>query len=322
MAKRPLNLDSPPSKMKKDEPLSPSKISATDNHATVSGLLSTLSPMLKPSKYFDAELTDGDALMRVVGFDKSKLEKLKPFSDYQIPVTLRDRVIQRNKYKDALEIALKSHTKIEDSQMAFEIPNIKTAGSSIVSLSQIPSLPPHQRVTVQAKVLKVNAPQQVGRRFKQDVTIADETSKCILTLWDDHIGTIQANTSYQFNKLETRSYIGKVYLSFPSMPTFDTIDPVATKITTTDSASSDEDEDLICASIIGVKDMEIHHTCINCNKSITPNDEQTGVCHNCNITQKLTSKVTAKLIVKCGETKVHRMTQSELSQSQNLPVPK
>ena len=83
MAKRPLKLDSPPSKMKKEEPLSPNKISATDNRGTVSGLLATPSPTLKPTKYSNAELTDSDALMRVVGFDKSKLEKLKPFCDYQ-----------------------------------------------------------------------------------------------------------------------------------------------------------------------------------------------------------------------------------------------
>ena len=36
--------------------------------------------------------------------------------------------------------------------------------------------------------------------------------------------------------------------------------------------------------------MEIHHTCI---KPITPNNDQTGVYN-----------ITAKLIVKCGETKV------------------
>ena len=66
--------------------------------------------------------------MRVVGFDKAKLEQLKPFCDYSLPVTLRDCVVQSNKYTNQLEIVLKTHTKIKQSAVTFEVSDIKTAG--------------------------------------------------------------------------------------------------------------------------------------------------------------------------------------------------
>lgn len=161
MAKRSLgfNPDSPPPKSSKEKPISPSKLTTTDNHAIVSGLLSTLSP-LQPNHYFHRELTDGDA--RIVGFDKAKLEKLKPYCNYQIPVTLKDCVIQRNKMKDSLELVLKSHTKIEKSTMSFEIPDLKTAGSFVITLDKLSTLADHTRVTIRAAVIKVHESQKVG----------------------------------------------------------------------------------------------------------------------------------------------------------------
>ena len=66
-----------------------------------------------------------------------------------------------------------------------------------------------------------------------------------------------------------------------------------------------EEEDLISASVIGLKDLENHYVCVNCNKpAVTPTDEHTGVCDNYNITQKLTSKQTTKLIITAGETRI------------------
>ena len=192
--------------------------------------------------------------MRVVGFDKSKLEKFRPFCVYALPVTVKD-CAKSNKFKDTLEIVLKSHTKIEQSTIAFEIPDPKTAGSFVVLLDQIAGLPEHTRVTVRATIVKMHEPQRVGKRVKQDITIADATATSTLTLWDNDVCTLELNTSYQFNRLETCCYMGKLYLSFPSVLSFDPI----TNLNTTDSPSSDEEEDLVCASIIGLKDLEMHY---------------------------------------------------------------
>ena len=201
--------------------------------------------------------------------------------DYQLPVTLRDCVIQQNKMKGNLEILLKSHTKIEKS---FEISDPKTAGSFVLQLDKLSSLAEYTRVTIRATVIRVHESQKVGEKkiMKQDITIADPTATATITLWDKDVGVLEPNCSYKFNRLETRSYMGKAHLSFPSTVSFDKIDPID-GLCTSDCASS--------ACII---DLETYYACNKAN----------GVCDNCNITQKLTSKQTARLIIKSGAANV------------------
>jgi ssDNA-binding replication factor A large subunit len=68
----------------------------------------------------------------------------------------------------------------------------------MIQLKDIPGIPEHTCVTVQAMVVKVHQPQKVGeKRVKQDVTIADTTGKATLTLWDNDIGALEANNAYQ-----------------------------------------------------------------------------------------------------------------------------
>lgn len=129
--------------------------------------------------------------------------------------------------------------------------------------------------------------------MKQDITIADPTATATLTLWDKDVGVLEPNYSYQFNRLETRSYMGKTYLSFPSIISFDIIDPINDLCTGDCCSSSDEEEDLTSATIIGLKDLETYYACINCSKAVTPNDQHVGIC---NITQKLTSKLQVRTI--------------------------
>ena len=59
--------------------LSPSKITTPDEHATVMGLLASLSP-IKPLRYFDGELTNGESVIRLVGFNNNA-------NCYHIPIT-------------------------------------------------------------------------------------------------------------------------------------------------------------------------------------------------------------------------------------------
>lgn len=182
MAKRSLDFEPPktPTKFHKEEgsPLSPSKITDADQHATVSGLLTSISPIRPTSRYFDGELTDGESVIRLVGFDKHKQQQLKSFCDFKVPVTLRDCLIQRNKFKNNLEVVLKSNTKIESSTQQFHVPDLKTVGSSIINLSQLNDLHEHERVTVRVTILKVNKPETVsGGKIKQEILVADSTGK-------------------------------------------------------------------------------------------------------------------------------------------------
>ena len=184
MAKRSLNFrealtdmaTASPTKQPKTTPLSPGNITAPNQHATVSAVVASLSP-IKPNKYFDGELTDGECVIRLVGFDKSKQRQLQMFCDSKMPVTLRDCQVQLNKFKSTLEVVLKKHTKIEPSQLKFDVSDMKTVGSSQINL---PDQSEHDRVTVKVSVLKVYEQVQVGAgKTKQEVLVADSTGQAI-----------------------------------------------------------------------------------------------------------------------------------------------
>ena len=94
-----------------------------------------------------------------------------------MPVTLRDCHIQQNKFKNSFEVVLKAHTKIEPSETQFDVPDLKTAGSSVIQLNQVNQLPQHERVTIKVSVARVNEPETVpGGKVKQDVVVVDSTA--------------------------------------------------------------------------------------------------------------------------------------------------
>lgn len=78
--KKPDFTSPPPTRKSSLEFMSPSK------HAMVEGLISSLSPMGK--KYFDGELTDGDNIVRLVGFDVSQHNKLLSYCRDKVPVKI------------------------------------------------------------------------------------------------------------------------------------------------------------------------------------------------------------------------------------------
>ena len=79
-----------------------------------------------------------------------------------------------------LEVVVKNHTKIEPSQLKFDVSDLKTVGSSQINLDQLPDQSEHDRVTVKVSVLKVYEQVQVGAgKTKQEVLVADSTGQAI-----------------------------------------------------------------------------------------------------------------------------------------------
>ena len=100
MAKRSLDFSQqPPTPNKRSKkadnpiPLSAGKITAPDTNVTVNGIVACLSP-LRPSKYFDGELTDGDTVIRFVGFRNEQRQMLHTFCEQKTPITLTNCQIQ------------------------------------------------------------------------------------------------------------------------------------------------------------------------------------------------------------------------------------
>lgn len=78
-------------------------------------------------------------------------------------------------------------TQIESSAH-FDVPDLKTIGSSIINLDQLNQLPEHKRVTIKVTVLKVNKPETVGgNKVKQDILVADLIRRATLILWENNL---------------------------------------------------------------------------------------------------------------------------------------
>lgn len=138
MAKRSLKFpttdQSSPTKLNKSEtPLSPKDILEPSPRANVNALISSLSPEKKDSRFFEGELTDGQSIVRIVGFEKHQRQELESFCTNGIPITLSNCQIQHKKLKNKLEVVLKSYTKEECSEVQFPIGDVKTALSSTLT---------------------------------------------------------------------------------------------------------------------------------------------------------------------------------------------
>lgn len=280
-------------------PLSPTSIDSPSNNATVHALIASLSPV-RPSRYFDGELTDGDSVIRIVGFDKAQRQQLNDFCEQQLPITLKNCQIQYNKAKNKLEVVLRTYTKIERSHIKFDVPDMKTVGSPLIPLCDLEKKEEYDKVTVRIKVIKLHDPQTVGTgKIKQDVTIADATAKATLTLWESNVKKLDNQKSYQLNRVIVRIFMGKHHLSIPpSGSSIDEISDVEDLSIDTDS-SEEEEESVVAATIVGVQQLERNFHCMNCKKIVDPSNDTVGICSSCNTTQLLcNSKLSSKLFVK------------------------
>ena len=79
------------------------------------------------------ELSDGDSIIPLVGFDRAHRDFLSSHMDNEILVTLRKCQITTNKTTGKLQVVVKSYTVLEESEdKELQIPNKSTLGSPIL----------------------------------------------------------------------------------------------------------------------------------------------------------------------------------------------
>ncbi len=166
----------------------------------------------------------------------------------------------------------------------------------------------------------------MGTKTKQDVVVADETAKSTVTLWENDVNSLKQGKSYQLNRLEVRMYMGKKHLSFPSLSkdeisNIDVIDSY--------TSSSDEDEEqLQCVSVSGIRELQSFHQCIHCYKSVKSSSSNIGTCETCNTMQKLSEPTLSarlvihaehqKLVLKASDVILKTIAQSQTITPQDL----
>ena len=229
MAKRQLNSLSPATSNKLPKrSMSPREILSPEPSAVLSGLLTSLSPSKPKETMFYGELSDGEAVIPLVGFDKAQWRKLEHFQQSQKPLSLINCQLPLNKTTIKPQVVVKNYTAVQEScntGIHINDPTLLLA-SPILPISHIGTLDEYDRVTVRAAVLKVKDPQSVSKgKMKQDIIVADESGTIPLTLWEEDIGKLVQYTSYQLNRVQVHKFLGKYELTFPLLGTIHAILP-------------------------------------------------------------------------------------------------
>ena len=158
MANHPLQFEEK-TKFPKDLPLSPSDVTTFHQRATITVVLAPLWPF----HYFNGELTDGQLIIQVVGFNRAKQQKLQSFCNYSRPVTLRACHIQQTNSRTLLKWSSKLTQKFAIRETVWHTwPKI--AGSSVIQLNQVNQLPQHERVPINVSVAIVMRTSNRARR--------------------------------------------------------------------------------------------------------------------------------------------------------------
>ena len=248
-------------------------------------------------------MTDGVAVIRIVGFDRAHHSQMVQFWHKKKTVAFKNCQIKQSKFATSLEILLRNYTSLEPSDVTFDLSSWDMLGTKLLDISQLPTTNEYERVTLHAQVIKVADPEKVGKGLtKREITIADSTEAAILTLWGGDIDKVSLADSYRFHRVVVRTYRGKHQLSFPKCGAM--ITPIEDlEDVVDDSCDLDDDSQLDGAQVIGVHQLETIFTCISCKKgTVKQTSTTTGTCQQCATMQKLMKKkLTCKLFIEAGD---------------------
>ena len=206
-------------------PLSPSEITQPEQKATVQALLTSLSASKKNTTFFQGELTDGNTVIPLIGFDNVH-KKLSELMANNVPASLKNCQVSLNKITGKPQVVIKSYTVIDEAGNAdIKVDDPATLGSPSLTVDKLDTLDVYDRVTLCVTVLQVKDPVQVSTgKTKQEVIIGDKTGNVTLTLWEHDINTLQENCSYQLSRVQVHEFSGRRELSLPSFGA--TINPI------------------------------------------------------------------------------------------------
>jgi hypothetical protein len=128
--------------------------SPTHHHgrATIHASIFSLSTL--ENNYFEGEITDGVAITRFVGFDRTHFTQME---QKNMTVTLKNCQIKLCKLATSLEAILRNYTSIERSDITFE-PNPEMLGTTLLEIANLPTMK-YDRATVRVQVIKLADPE-------------------------------------------------------------------------------------------------------------------------------------------------------------------
>ena len=265
-----------------DDPQTLNDVESPLASATVHGVITSLSPIKKgrSANYFDATLSDDTAKLRLVGFNASQQKTIKEFMNSKTSIQFSDCQIKQARRGSKMEVMLKGSTQVKVSPKKFDPSafNFDDYDSMEIKLSNLNSTNVFDRVTVSVKVLAcTNALDVSGGKTKQDITVADNTGVCKVTLWEENIGILDTNASYMLKNFLVKEYATIKFLSMAKEGS--EIHPISDIGKVKDSEEiTDHIETIVNAVIIAVIQLDSYRSCLRCKARVEPCSPPLGRC--------------------------------------------
>lgn len=178
----------------------------------VKGVVINISPMKKSkfgSDYFDGRISDGNESMCFTGYGRKVRRRL---IDCKGAMTMSNCEVKDGRREgNGLEVHIRNSTEIAKSQSVIDVTKEK-AENAVVLIEDIVKLLQYQRVTVEGKVVVLDGAKEAsGGLRKQDLVVADSSGSIRLTIWEQMIGQVEKDKSYQF-KIMVQMFKGKKFL--------------------------------------------------------------------------------------------------------------
>lgn len=259
--------------------------------------------------YYFGQISDGKKSLRLVSFDTKLKNVMDQAKETNQPIVLNNCTIQESKRGYGLEIYANSQTKVSDSPKKFEISTTSaatTTNKALNSLEEIKDTQVNQKVTVRGKIVSLEDPMAVFSKArnkdlrKQDFNIADQFDVVRGVVWEDSIGSLECDQSYQISNVTVSQFNGCKYISLSTASEITVIDDLGEVIDDEAVIESTSGLKHITGEIIGVVNFTEYPSCLACKSKVDKINDLLGKCTRCALSLKwnrCTMSQAAKFII-------------------------
>ena len=251
----------------------------------IHGAVTNISPVKKGRKslFFDGTLADTTSKVRLIGFSPQQQILLNDLHKASSPVELSNCEVKHSRQGQGYDIMLKSNTQIKKSPKKIDMDTImatSTLESVPITLDAIPSTLPYEKVSVNIKVIQLFRPEEVGQEKKvkkRDALIADHTATTKVVLWEPHLDALEQGKCYNLKDFQVKEFQSKKHLSMPRN-NFKILPIDYLENTVPPPPEENESTTIHDVQIIGVSQLDIYKSCLQCKARVEPQTPPMGKC--------------------------------------------
>ena len=274
-------------------------------------------------KLFEGRFTDGKKVVRMVSFEpklKFEVDKAKESGEGVAIINCAVKASKAN--SEEMEIVCGSKTKLVSSPKKFKVDTSMAGGVQLfrgardVVLEEVAAIAVNERVNVKGKVVSVDEVATISAKSrekdltKQDFVFADATGVCRGVIWEDRVGLLEVEKSYELKNVTVRAYQGVKYLSLSEKAEVKEVCDVGD---VSDEVIDSESVGVVVVKgeIVSVCRLDEYMSCRVCNAKLVELNKVFGQCTKCGTKAKL-SKVgrntAANVMIEDDAGKEHRVT--------------